>query len=153
MCNVFEVAKKICEAGNWEVTNLQLQKMLYIAQVLYIGQSDTNHHLFRANFEAWDYGPVAPMVYHQFKIFGSKPIQAWAFPTTENDCSDEENAFIDAIAKLLVQMKPSRLVSLTHREGTGWYKNYSPGAIGQRISEEDMLDEFREVWLPNAKKN
>lgn len=46
MCNVFEVAKKICEAGNWEVTNLQLQKMLYIAQVLYIGQSDTNHHYF-----------------------------------------------------------------------------------------------------------
>lgn len=26
MCNVFEVAKKICEAGNWEITNLQLQK-------------------------------------------------------------------------------------------------------------------------------
>ena len=123
MCNVFEVAKKICEAGHWEVTNLQLQKMLYIAQVLYIGQSDTNHHLFRANFEAWDYGPVAPMVYHQFKIFGNKPIQAWAFPSTENDCSNEENTFIDVIAKLLVQMKPSRLVSLTHRVGTGWYKN------------------------------
>ena len=48
MCNVFEVAKKICEAGNWEITNLQLQKMLYIAQVFYIGKH--NHHLFRAKF-------------------------------------------------------------------------------------------------------
>ena len=54
MCNVFEVAKKICEAGNWEITNLQLQKMLYIAQVFHLGQY--KHHLFRAKFEAWATG-------------------------------------------------------------------------------------------------
>ena len=52
MCNVFEVARDICEAGNWEVTNLQLQKMLYIAQVLYIESNNDHHHLFIANFES-----------------------------------------------------------------------------------------------------
>lgn len=93
MCNVFEVAKKICEAGNWEITNLQLQKMLYIAQVFHLGQY--KHHLFRAKFEAWDYGPVAPMVYHEFKIFGNKPIEKWAFPQIKEECSKEENEFIE----------------------------------------------------------
>lgn len=26
MCNVFTVAKKLCEARNWNVSNLELQK-------------------------------------------------------------------------------------------------------------------------------
>lgn len=152
MCNVFEVAYKICEAGNWEVSNLQLQKMLYIAQVLYIGQSPKHHHLFRDKFEAWDYGPVAPVVYHKFKMFGSRPIQRWAFPDFNENCSSDENRFIKDISKSLISIKPSNLVGLTHRSGTGWEKNYVPGAKGVIISEQDMLDEYDSVWLKNAKQ-
>ena len=73
MCNVFAVAKKFCEARSWQISNLTLQKMLYIAQVIYLGTFDSR--LFKAEFEAWDYGPVIPEVYHRFKIFGDKYIQ------------------------------------------------------------------------------
>lgn len=150
MCNVFEVAKKLCEASDWNITNLQLQKMLYISQVLYLGL--TNHHLFRGEFQAWDYGPVAPKVYHQFKIFGDKPIEAWAFPPVSEICNQNETLFIDMVAKELVSMSASKLVGLTHRPGTGWYKNYTPGARGREISEDDMKQEYKEVWLKNAEE-
>lgn len=152
MCNVFEVARDICEAGNWEVTNLQLQKMLYIAQVLYIGLHNDHHHLFRANFEAWDYGPVAPTVYHQFKIFGNKPIQKFAFPPVERQCSEEERQFINLIARALIRISPVNLVAMTHREGTGWAVRYEPGAKGVRITEEDMLNEYENVWRGNGEQ-
>ena len=148
MFNVFEVSKKICEAGNWEITNLQLQKMLYIAQVFHLGQY--KHHLFRAKFEAWDYGPVAPMVYHEFKIFGNKPIEKWAFPQIKEECSKEENEFIEKNAKLLAKIPTSTLVGLTHRHNTAWYNNYKPGARDVEIPEKDMETEFKEVWLKNA---
>lgn len=150
MCNVFEVAEKICEAGNWEITNLQLQKMLYIAQVFYLGKHE--HHLFRAKFEAWDYGPVAPSVYHEFKIFGNKPIEKWAFPQFKEECSPEENAFIKKIVDLLVKLPSSTLVGLTHRNNTAWYNNYRPGAKDVEIPEEDMRKEFKEVWLKHAEE-
>lgn len=150
MCNVFEVAYKICEAGNWEVSNLQLQKMLYIAQVLYMGQNPQHRHLFRDKFEAWDYGPVSPAVYHKFKMFGSRPIQRWAFPVFNESCSHDENNFIESISKSLINIAPSNLVGLTHRPGTGWEKRYIPGAKGVTISEQDMQEEYEKVWLKNV---
>lgn len=144
MCNVFTVAKKLCEARNWKVSNLELQKMLYISQVLHLGIYD--HHLFRGDFQAWDYGPVVPDIYHRFKMFGNKPVQAWAFPAIEEECSDEENGFIDAVSKLLSDLKPFQLVNLTHRKGTAWENVYVPGAKNTYISEDAMKQEYSDVW-------
>lgn len=144
MCNVFAVAQKLCEARDWNISNLELQKMLYIAQVLHLGIF--GKHLFRGNFEAWDYGPVIPDVYHKFKIFGNKSIQKWAFPEIKEECSAEENSFISAVAKLLSELKPFQLVGLTHRKDTAWEKVYVPGAKDIYISEDDMKQEYLRVW-------
>lgn len=148
MCNVFNVAKNICEAGSWNVTNLRLQKMLYIIQILYLGEKGVP--LFKSNFEAWDYGPVAPEVYRQFKMFGDKPIEEWAFPKIENDCDKEQRAFIKLISDALTKFPSSKLVALTHRPHTGWAENYQPGVTGLIISLKDMEKEYQDVWL---KKN
>ncbi len=144
MCNVFAVAKKLCEARDWKISNLELQKMLYISQVLHIGIF--GHHLFRGDFEAWDYGPVVPEVYRRFKIFGNKSVQEWAFPEINEECSDEENGFIAEVSKLLSDLKPFQLVNLTHRKGTAWEKVYVPGAKNTYISEDDMKKEYADVW-------
>ena len=144
MCNVFAVAKKLCEAREWNVSNLELQKMLYIAQVLHLGIFD--HHLFRGTFEAWDYGPVFPDVYHKFKIFGNKPIQKWAFPEIKEECSEEEVRFINEVSKLLSELRPFQLVSLTHRKGSAWENVYIPGAKNIYISEDSMKQEYLNVW-------
>ncbi len=144
MCNVFAVAKKLCEAREWNVSNLELQKMLYIAQVLHLGIF--SHHLFRGTFEAWDYGPVVPDVYHRFKIFGNKPIQKWSFPEINEECSKEEIDFITEVSKLLSELKPFQLVNLTHRKGSAWESVYVPGAKNTYISEDSMKQEYLNVW-------
>ncbi|WP_240443530.1 Panacea domain-containing protein [Helicobacter pylori] len=51
------------------ITNLKLQKMLYI-----IAQAESDSKLIKKDFQAWDYGPVIPDVYHNFCINGSTPI-------------------------------------------------------------------------------
>ncbi|MGN8497338.1 Panacea domain-containing protein [Helicobacter pylori] len=50
------------------ITNLKLQKMLYIAQ------AESDSKLIKEDFQAWDYGPVIPDVYRNFCINGSTPI-------------------------------------------------------------------------------
>lgn len=150
MCSVFEVAKYICEAGNWSVSNLRLQKMLYITQVLFLGRN--GRHLFRSVFEAWDYGPVVPEVYQMFKKFGSNPIEKWSFPECEDTCSASEKKFVQELAQSMSRVSSANLVALTHRKGSGWEKNYLPGNLGIKISEEDMKREYKDLWLKNAEQ-
>ena len=64
------ICKLICESGNWRVTNLQLQKLLYLAHMEYMGATD-GQVLTDASFEAWDYGPVEPSVNRRVRMYGS----------------------------------------------------------------------------------
>jgi uncharacterized phage-associated protein len=72
-----QAARMVCEHGSWRVTNLSLQKILYIAQMLFMGEHNTR--LIDTDFEAWDYGPVSPEVYRKVRIFGANPIQEGIF--------------------------------------------------------------------------
>lgn len=54
------------------LTNLKLQKLLYLAQGWYL--AFYNEKLFDEDIEAWVHGPVVPYVYTEFKNFGCKPI-------------------------------------------------------------------------------
>src|SRR5579859_1618934 len=69
-----QAARKVCEHGSWKITNLSLQKILYIAQMLFMGENNGSR-LIDTDFEAWDYGPVSPEVYRRVRIFGANPIQ------------------------------------------------------------------------------
>mgnify|MGYP001005556689 CR=1 FL=1 len=67
-------ARLACEIRNWELTNLELQKILYIAHVAHLGSLD--RPLIEEPFEAWDFGPVIANLYHYIKGFGSNKIGA-----------------------------------------------------------------------------
>lgn len=51
-----------------DLTNLKLQKLLYYCQVLSLKKQGQT--LFGANIEAWDSGPVVPVIYQEYKSFG-----------------------------------------------------------------------------------
>lgn len=54
------------------LTNLKLQKLLYLAQGWYLAFYDEK--LFEDDIEAWVHGPVVPSVYSEFKKFGGAHI-------------------------------------------------------------------------------
>jgi len=56
------------------MTNLRLQKLLYLSQAWYLAR----HHkpLFEDEIEAWQYGPVVPNVYHHYAGYGRNQIQS-----------------------------------------------------------------------------
>ncbi|MFP4097405.1 MAG: Panacea domain-containing protein [Alphaproteobacteria bacterium] len=136
-------AKKICELGDWQVTNLQLQKILYLAHMVFLGNNN-GKPLIGSSFEAWDYGPVVPELYHDAKKYGSKPIRM-GFHSLQNISGTPEEAEIERACSSLLAKSASRLVDFTHRPGGAWDKNYVPGARGVIIPNQDILDEYRKL--------
>lgn len=142
--SALQAAKVACETSGWSLTNLQLQKMLYIAHMLYAGRNDGKPLIEDELFEAWDYGPVLPSVYRHVSAFGDKPIRN-VFRRIDSipPWSDEHKIIEDAV-KRLSQFNPFRLVEITHEHESAWYKNYFPGATHIEIPHQDVIQEYRD---------
>lgn len=137
---VENAAHYLCQLSGWKLSNLQLQKMLYLADMNFVGQG--RGRLVDEDFEAWDYGPVLPTLYHACKAFGPKPIPNVFWGAEDISGTPEAEMLAIAWEKLKGQ-NAGRLVENTHWSGGAWAKRYVPGAKGIRISSEDMVDEYR----------
>lgn len=149
MDNVFCVAKEICKNGNWAITNLELQKILYIAQMFSYGKR--GKPLFDNSIEAWDYGPVVPEVYHKLKFVGNGAIPSFMFPS-ETCVSEENKVFISHVSEMVNGLKGWELVAITHRIGGAWQSTYRPGVKHLVISPSAIQNEYSELWSKNDRK-
>lgn len=139
MINVHDAASFVCEKSGWKVSNLALQKILYIAHMVHLGR--TGDPLVASPFEAWDYGPVAPRLYHRVKAFGSKPIPDIFDGEEPRDGPERET--LEEACSYLLDKKPAELIAITHWEGGAWAKHYIPGVKGIVIPDEDIREEYR----------
>ena len=137
------VARFICKKGGWKVSNLSLQKILYMAQLYYMGKNSGNK-LVDTKFEAWDYGPVSPDLYHRAKIFGSSPVDDVFFNARVFSSDDPRKAILDEVCDDLLKMSPGELVNITHWEKGAWAKHYVPGTRGIPIPDQDIYREYKD---------
>jgi len=135
------VCKFICERGGWSVTNLQLQKLLYLAQMIYMGRHE-GRKLFDGSFEAWDYGPVEPSIYRKVRMFGSSPISDVFFDARAFDETDDRHKFLVEICQELLPKRAGDLVEITHWDGGAWARYYVPGIRGIEIPDRDIAREY-----------
>jgi uncharacterized phage-associated protein len=135
-------ARLVCELRDWKVTNLELQKILYIAHMIHLGAK--GKPLISENFEAWDYGPVVPDLYQHVKGFGANPVRNVFHSVDLPDNASSEYDFIKKTVDALAEAKSSQLVAFTHREGSAWSKVYSVHRRGLVISEQLILDEYHD---------
>jgi len=142
MVNLYSAVKYICEKSGWKVSNLKVQKILYMAHMIHMGRNG-GERLVDTSFEAWDYGPVEPNLYHKVKAFGSKPIPN-IFKNIPDPEGQEEKVLKEACEHLL-HRSHDELVTITHDECGAWAKNYMPGIRGIKILDDDILSEYREI--------
>lgn len=136
------VAKYICERSGWNVSNLQLQKLMYLAQMIYMGRTD-GKRLFEGDFEAWDYGPVEPDLYHKVKVFGSEAIRDVFRKARGFDDKDPRRKVMDDVTNRFLKFSAGDLVEITHWDGGAWAKHYIPNARNVHIPDEDILAEYK----------
>ncbi|MCS3742001.1 Panacea domain-containing protein [Rhizobium sp. BK661] len=141
MIRTFKAAKTLCELSHWQLSNLPLQKLLYLSHMYHLGEY--GEPLIDGTFQAWDLGPVEPTLYRQVKAYGDKPIQdvfrvnAFSKGTTEHDAITE-------IYDELGDRRPSSLVAITHQDHGAWAKYYNPNVNGIVIPDRAIRQEFNE---------
>jgi len=136
-------AKKVCELRNWNATNLEVNKILYFASMVFLGRNGVDNPLVMDHFEAWDYGPVLPIVYHKAKAFRNGPIEDAVFRSLPELESGNEADIIAETVSALSDKSAGDLVAITHWEHGAWAKHYSPGAKGIMIPNSDIFQEYR----------
>lgn len=136
----FSAAKMICRRSGWSATNLSVQKILYLAHMVHLGR--TGEPLVRETFQAWDYGPVLPSLYHKVSAFGSKPIPNVFTSALDVDDTPEGQTLREACDNLLAN-SPGQLVENTHWSGGAWAKHYQAGVRGIVIPDADIAAEYR----------
>jgi uncharacterized phage-associated protein len=139
MLSPMTAARRICQARDWSITNLELQKMLYLGQMLHLGEH--GERLVNGDFEAWDYGPVQPDVYREARAYGSSPIRFLAGSVIASD--EAREATLAQIIDQLSKMTAGQLVSITHWKDGAWAKNYRPNVKGIVIPDRDIIEEYQ----------
>ena len=80
--DVLEVCRHVINYSNeqdYGISNLKLQKVLYFIQAYFLIDKTKNAPCFDDKIEAWNFGPVVPTAYHEYKQYGSGDI-----PTIES---------------------------------------------------------------------
>jgi uncharacterized phage-associated protein len=114
---VLEIANKIlaygaARDGGELISNLKLQKLLYYMQGFYLAYFQES--LFDEEIEAWQYGPVVPVVYEHYKDNGSAGIPP------SGQClalkSLKEEALFNEVFRVYGDYSAIGLMNLTHGE-------------------------------------
>jgi uncharacterized phage-associated protein len=137
MANAGEVAKYIIKS--LPVDNLKLQKLLYYSQAVHLVLND-KAPLFPEPIEAWDYGPVVPPVYREYKLYGFDILSTADEPV---NLGLNEIRSVDMALACFGEMSGPALINQTHGEPP-WKDAYRPGRPSRVISLDSMYGFFKD---------
>lgn len=102
----------IAREANTEISNLQLQKILFFIFGRMVSETPNTEQLpvsYDLEFRRWSYGPVIEEIYFDYNNFGGRPI-------IDDDANTTElfERYNEGIIHLL-KIDPFKLVEVTHR--------------------------------------
>ena len=120
------------EQNGESLSPMKLQKLVYFAHGWHLALTN-GEKLINEMIEAWDYGPVIPSLYNEFRKFGRHNITRKArhssFKGTRLMCEepslpDEETGFAKELLKKIWEIYGGytgiQLSNMTHVEGSPW---------------------------------
>lgn len=158
MLPVIDVARYIVNYSNkkdYDISNLRLQKLLYFVQAYYLAFTDEHKPCFKEKIEAWDFGPVVPVAYQEFKQYGSNNIPAitnyfnvrnkniWTAEKqvfSENAIPPRDKKIIESVVDQFSDYSTTSLVSITHSQDP-WLNAYVP-YYNNEITQESIREYF-----------
>ena len=160
MYSVLDICRYVINYSNkkdYGVSNLKLQKVLYFIQAHFLLDTDSPEACFVEPIEAWDFGPVVPIAYHEYKHFGSsdipsinsyliikdtKPLKMERVKYDDDIINDKDKARINEVVDVLSDYTASDLVKITHDQAP-WKNAYRRGR-NSVISHEEIKEYFED---------
>lgn len=151
-------------AANISLSPMKLQKLIYLAHGWRLAIK--NEPLVDETFQAWDYGPVLPSVYHEFKCFGKSPVDLEArrayvcngeniiLPIRLTEEGEEDvRELVRKILDVYGDWTPNELSSDSHVVGGPWdraRKRHGEKKRGVVIPDSDIQDYFNAMINKNT---
>jgi len=145
------ILDKLRRHGINDITNVKLQKVLYLAYGLYLCL--TNEELFQSPIYAWKLGPVVPDIYSEFKDFGRSVITTKAAILLDDDSGEVvfpelprnfKTKPLDIACTGYGQKRAWDLVDITHDKASAWGKHYIEGKMNIILPKEDIRAELED---------
>jgi len=128
---------RVAADSEQDLSNLKLQKLLYLAQSLYLSRFQVS--LVEEPFQAWENGPAVKAVYGQFKDFGAAPIILHKnVLATRNWPEPVEQTLMD-IWTCFGGYSAWKLRDITHQAGP-WKEHWRPGLRNIEIPNTEIRD-------------
>jgi uncharacterized phage-associated protein len=129
-------------------TNKKLQKLLYYSQAWTLVINGKK--LFNDKIKAWIHGPSIPVVYLEFKSFGSSDIKKEVSESNFPDISQEEKKVLDSVWDVYGKYDANYLEILSHSEDP-WQKARTGLMPYESSSAEITTDEMRNYYEQKSK--
>ena len=144
MYKVLDICRHIINYSDekgYGISNLKLQKVLYFIQAYFVCFTEKKEPCFEENIEAWEFGPVVPVAYHEYKQYGSNEIpkintvmeinfgKTFNFkivPYDDSVISTQDKQVIDGLVEKFSNYSAATLVSITHNQSP-WIEAYNNG--------------------------
>lgn len=144
MYNVLDICRFIinyCDKQDYSMSNLKLQKILYFIQAYFLSCTASKEPCFKEKIEAWTFGPVVPVAYHEYKQFGNTDIPKITHYIKYNEddfwkskvvaynddmISGDDKAIIMALVDKFAKYSTTSLVDITHHQSP-WMDAYQQG--------------------------
>ena len=140
-----QAAKIMAETSGFQLSNLQIQKILYLAHMWRLYSRD-GMPLITEHFEAWDYGPVVPSLYHKLKAYGAGPVKNIFRTTSVENVPEPTRRLLVSAVERFGNVPPGALVQLTHRDNGAWARNYCGSWDSAVIPNSDIREEAGELY-------
>lgn len=133
-----EFIKLAREAGE-SLTPMQVLKLVYIAH----GWMLALYHrpLISDEVQAWQYGPVIPVLYNQVRAYRSGPVKAVDAAYGEN-LDGHEADIVRQVFEQYGHMSGPALSRITHANNTPWALTYEPNSFGIVIPNDLIEDHY-----------
>ena len=132
---------RLARQENRLLTNMEVQKHVFLAQGYCLALMDLDHPLYYNNTHAWQWGPVVPKLYKALQKYGSGQVTEEIQAADVLDIDSQEFSILKAVWHAYNKYKPFQLSEITHRPGTPWSKTWEVSKFGV-IPLEEIQDYF-----------
>ena len=138
-------------ASDGVLTPMHLQKLCYFAHGFNLAL--VSDPLTNDRVEAWEFGPVFPVLYDALKRYGARPVgemvrqNNWASAdhirgdVVQETFTDDEREIIEGVYETYGNFHAYQLSALTHEDGSPWERTYKPGRKNLVIP-NSMIQEY-----------
>jgi uncharacterized phage-associated protein len=131
------------EGSHRRLTNMQLQKLVYIAHGWHLALK--GEPLLYDVVQAWEWGPVIPRLYNRLKKYGAGYVTEHIKTKHQPVLPDSpEMQLLSGVWRAYGRFSGPQLSSMTHTEGTPWRDTWESHPYGE-IRTEVIAKHYRQL--------